>query len=88
MESSEELFHSYLVALDVEEMLVGCPLLQAAMGGDSRLLSLVSVETWTMTQTENLCLYRIFSKYHEDLVVSALERRVRDARLRQVQQAR
>ncbi len=70
----------YYVAFDIEEMRIGCPLLQAAMGGDSRLLARVSTDTWALTPTPDLLLRPIWSEAHEDLLVSALEDHARRRR--------
>lgn len=64
----DEEFKEYLVALDIELLQVGCPLLQAAMGGSSRMLDLVPIESWLLYPTDNLKVYRIGSLYMEKLV--------------------
>ena len=71
VDSSKEALYS--VAVDLEEMRIGCPLLQAAMGGDSRLLARVSVDAWTLAPSPDLKLRSVWSQAHEDLLVKALE---------------
>jgi hypothetical protein len=61
------------VAADLDEMRIGCPLLQIAMGGDSRLLARVSVDTWALAPSPDLKLHPIWSQAHEALFVKALE---------------
>ncbi len=47
------------ILFDISEMKVGCPILQAAMGGDLHVSNHFPAEKWLIEPTENLKLYEI-----------------------------
>lgn len=50
---------TYRLAFDMELMLVGCPLIQAAMGGDSSIPGLMPDTAWALAPTPDMKVYEI-----------------------------
>lgn len=78
-------FKKFDVALDLDLMRVGCPLIQARIGCDASILELVDTDTWEMSLTPGMKPYTVLSPLHLSLLVSALESY---AKLRRVKQGR
>lgn len=69
------------IAFDITLMRPGCAMLQAAFGCPGVLADLFPVETWLLTPTENLRVYRIQRPQLEQLVQKA-----RDAQQKRVEE--
>jgi len=67
-----EPFEPIYVAADLELMQVGCPLLQAALGGSTRVLDLVPVESWLTYPTPKLQLYVVAAEWQLNFLVDRL----------------
>ena len=56
------------LAFDFKRMKVGCPLLQAAYGGCSRISQMFPIETWLLTPTKELQVFEISEEQLETLL--------------------
>ncbi len=56
------------ILMDITIMKVGCPILQAILGGNSRVPKHVDSDRWFMDPTDNMKLYYITSEQEDALI--------------------